>query len=126
MPCNENEELVRELWKAFNELRWEDSKKLLHKTFVNEYPQSRERFRGAENFVGMNKAYPGRFKIEVLRTRPCGDGVIAETFIAPEGGTPVFAISFYEFRDGKISKAVEYWGDVYAAPDWRARWAERF
>ena len=121
-----NEDLVRELWKCFHELRFDDAKNLFHKDFAAEWPQSGERFRGAENFVEMNRAYPGKFSINVLRTWNCGKSVVSEVFIKPKQGAPLFAISFYEFSEGRISKAVEYWSDTYEAPVWRAKWAEKF
>lgn len=121
-----NESLVRGLWKCFHELRFDDAYNLLHKDFVAEWPQSRERFRGAKNFIEINRNYPGKFQIEVLRTWNCGNQSVSEVFIRPEQGAPLFAVSFYEFSEGKILKAVEYWGDTCPAPEWRAKWAEKF
>ena len=121
-----NERLVRELWKCFHELRFDDAYKLFHKDFAAQWPQSRERFRGAENFVEMNRNYPGKFRIEVLRTADCGDFVVSETLIKPEKGSSLFAVSFYEFSRGRILKAREYWCDIYDAPAWRSKWAGKF
>ena len=124
--CLKNEELVCELWKCFHELRFDDAYALLHADFTAEWPQSRERFRGAKNFIETNRNYPGKFDIKVLRTFNSGNSVISEVLITPEQGTPLFGISFYEFSGGKILKAVEYWGDTYPAPEWRKKWAEIF
>lgn len=122
----DNENLVSKLWRCFNELRFDDARDLLHRDFVAEWPQSRERFRGPANFIEVNRNYPGKFHIELLRIRDCGKSLVSEVLIKPEQGAALFAVSFYEFSEGKILKAVEYWGDTYPAPEWRARWAEKF
>ena len=124
--CSKNEESVREFWKCFHEARFDDAYAFFHENFTAQWPQSRERFHGAKNFIETNRNYPGKFHIEVLKTWTCGNTVISEVSIKPEQGPPLFAISFYEFSEGKIIKAVEYWGDTYPAPAWRKKWAEIF
>ncbi|PIS46473.1 MAG: polyketide cyclase [Elusimicrobia bacterium CG08_land_8_20_14_0_20_51_18] len=106
-------------------MRFEDAYPLLHDDFTAEWPQSGELFRGAKNFIETNRNYPGKFLIEVLKIRHAGETVISEVSIKPEGGTPLFAVSFYEFSGGKILKAVEYFPDTYPAPEWRAKWASK-
>lgn len=123
---NRNEALVQDLWRYFHERKWEQSKQLLHEDFVAEWPQSRERFRGRDNFLAMNQAYPGTFEIVVKRLSSSGERVISEVQITPAEGTALFAISFFDVLDGKLHRATEYWADCYDAPAWRARWVERY
>ena len=123
---SKNEKSVCEFWKCFHELRFDDAYVFFHDNFTAEWPQSRERFNSIKNFIETNRNYPGKFDIKVLRTWNCGNSVISEVSIKPEEGTPLFAISFYEFSQGKILKAVEYWGDTYPAPEWRKKWVEKF
>ena len=124
IQLTKNEESVREFWKCFNELRFDDAYAFFHADFTAQWPQSREQFNGAKNFIEANRNYPGKFDIKVLRTLNSDDSVISEVSIQPEEGSLLFAISFYEFSEGKIIKAVEYFGDTYAAPAWRKKWSE--
>lgn len=122
--CASNEALVMDLWRYFNEKEWERSKQLFHEDFIAEWPQSRERFRGCDNFVGMNEAYPGSFEIVVKRISSMGPRVISEVQITPAAGQALFAISFFDVLDGKLHRAIEYWADCYEAQDWRSHWVE--
>ena len=64
--------------------------------------------------------------IEVLRIVDGGDTVVSEVRV-DQGDQRFFALSLFEFTDGQISSAVEYWsdGEPAPAPEWRARWMER-
>ena len=39
-------------------------------------------------------------------------------------GQKTFANSYFEFREGKISRIEEYWAESYGAPEWRKKWVE--
>lgn len=96
---------------------------LLHDDYVCEWPQSNERIRGRENFVALNASYPGRWTADLKRVIVEGDQIAAEVALTWEDQT-VTAISFFEIRDGKICREVDYWPEAYAAPEWRAPWVE--
>jgi hypothetical protein len=34
-------------------------------------------------------------------------------------------VSVLEFRDGKVIKETDYFGQPFTAPEWRAQWVER-
>ncbi len=123
------EALVRGLWKSFNLLRWDDTKKLLGKDFVGVWPQSGEKIAGAENFIAVNRNYPGKHKITVKNISTLGDRVISEVFIKsvmPDGKRfSLFAVSFFKIKGEKIVEAKEYWADTYPAPSWRKKWVKK-
>ena len=58
-----NEDVVRGLWQAFDHLEFDQAHELLHDDFVCEWPQSRERIRGADNYITVNRQYPGMWRI---------------------------------------------------------------
>ena len=66
------EQLVRALWQAFDEVRFEDVRPLLAEDFVAEWPQTSERIVGPDNFIALNTAYPGRWRCTLLDL--LGDG----------------------------------------------------
>jgi hypothetical protein len=55
----------------------------------------------------------------------CGDLWITE-YILSYDGQPSHTVSTMEFRDGKVVRETQYFGDPFEASTWRAQWVERF
>jgi ketosteroid isomerase-like protein len=123
MHENKNRQAVERLWQAFDTLDFEAAGEVLHDDFIAEWPQSRERMH-KDNFLAVNKHYPGSWHITILRIIAEGDQVATEVRIDIDGRTD-YAVSFYELRDGKIIKETDYWPEPYEAPAWRAQWVEK-
>jgi hypothetical protein len=102
---------------------WEGVSPLLHDEFVREWPQSRERIRGRDNFVAVNRNYPGDWSITVDQVLVDGERAASHVTVHIDGRNEV-AVSFYELRDGLIRRQIEYWPEPYSAPTWRAAWVE--
>ena len=120
------EALIRSLWQLFSEQKWDESKNLFHPQFVAEWPQSRERFLSADDFVEMNRAYPGNHTIEVLNIVVSGNEVVSAVYIHADTGQKAFATTFFLVEDGKIKKATEFWGEPYPAPESRKKWVQSY
>lgn len=118
-------DLVRKLWAGFDAGDFDGVSPLLHEDFVAEWPQSRERMRGRANFLAVNRNYPGVSRCSVRRIVEAGDVVVSEVEIVNDGKPPIFAVSFFEVREGRLARAVEYWGEPYEAPAWRSQWVEK-
>jgi hypothetical protein len=112
-----------QLWLAFEARDWEGAAALLHDDFVAEWPVSNERFVGRDNFIGMNRAYPGNWHITIERVVTQGDVVVTQVRV-DLGAASSYALSFFDLKDGLIVKAVEWWPESYDPPDWRIAWAE--
>lgn len=115
--------IVEALWHAFDQLDFDAVGPLLHDDFVCEWPQSRERIRGRDNFIALNKHYPGAWRIAVQRVVVTESHAVTE-IVASSGGETARAISFFTLRDGLIIHVREFWPDPYPAPEWRAQWVE--
>jgi ketosteroid isomerase-like protein len=133
-----NEEAIETavgLWNLFNERKWDEARELLDDDFEATWPQSNEVIKGPDNFIELNRKYPGTHKIQVTDTRHSYDKwdhvdhVITEAFIestTPEGKeVRLFAISFFEIQEGKIMNAKEFWAETYPAPEWRRHLVEK-
>ncbi len=118
-------EPVRLLWERMEARDWEAVADQLHPDVVVDWPNTEERFRGRDNYLGMQRAYPEGWHIEVLRIVDGGDTVVSEVRVEQEGRR-FFAVSFFELEEGRIVRAVEHWsgGEPEPAPAWRARWTE--
>jgi ketosteroid isomerase-like protein len=118
-----NRSVVEQLWQALDRFDFEAAGDLLHDDYVGEWPQSLERIRGRENFVAVNKNYPGRWRIAIQRLIASGNQVATEVTLSYEDQL-LRAVSFFELRDGKIVRETDYWPEASSAPEWRAQWVE--
>jgi ketosteroid isomerase-like protein len=116
--------LARELWRLFDEARFAEVEPLLAPDFLCEWPQTGELFRGASKFIAVQENYPGRWRCTVEHLVESGAEAVTRTRVS-DGKTHIFALSFFEVRDGRIRRLTEFWADPYAAPSDRQRWAER-
>src|SRR5512147_1398065 len=108
MNADTNRQLVIELWQCMGRFDFAGAGELLHDDYVCEWPQSKERIRGRENFVALNSHYPGRWAAEVKRVIVEGDQVSSEVALTWENQT-IMVVSFYAIRDGKIFQEIDYW-----------------
>ena len=119
------EETVTTLWHLFDERRFEETRPLLADDFVAEWPQTRERIAGPENFIQLNRAYPGAWRCHLRDIVAAGDRVATEVEIT-DGAQVFHAASFFTLKDGKIVRAREFFADPGDPPFDRSRWAERY
>lgn len=117
-------ELVENFWKLFSEQKWELAQELLHSDFIATWPQSRERMHGPQNFINVNRHYPGNHKIEILHSFESNGQVLTTVWIEADTGQKTFANSIFEFKDRKIWRVEEYWAEPSPAPEWRREWVE--
>lgn len=135
---NENKSIdtALSLWEHFNNQDWESARKLLSDNFKAHWPQSKEIISGPDNFIDLNRNYPGIHKMEVFSVTAehdkwdNSDTVITQVKInsqMPDGkSTDLFAVSFFtikedeETEDRKIENVLEYWAETYPVPSWRS------
>ena len=91
---------------------------------VIEWPQSGERIRGKANIIALHQAAPVRVEFETRRTIGSGDLWVTETTIRYDGARPTNAVFIMEFRDGKVVRETDYFGEPFDPPDYRSRWVE--
>jgi ketosteroid isomerase-like protein len=119
-----NQKLIQKFWQKISDQKWDEVKGLLHPDFVAVWPQSKEKMIGGENFVNVNKFYPGNHRVDLVHIHEAGSTVFTTVWIVADTGQKTFACSYFEVKDGKILKAEEYWAEPYAAPEWRKPWVE--
>lgn len=127
MESTLNREVIERFWGAMQENDWRAAARLLDDDFSLEYPQSGEHFRGRESFIAINEEYPaaGRWRFTVHRIIADHRGVASDVTVT-DGAVSARSVSFFELRDGRIWRHVEYWPDRFEAPEWRTRLTWRF
>ncbi|WP_323369389.1 nuclear transport factor 2 family protein [Streptomyces alkaliterrae] len=126
--------VVDQWWRALDARDWPAAEAVLDPGVVVEWPVSRERMRGRENFLAVQREYPEGWSIRVLRLvggGPAGEGggAVASEVEVPMEGVGVFRVaSFWTVRAGLVVAGTEYWTGPEAdpSPSWRARWVERY
>lgn len=92
---------------------------------IIEWPQSGERIRGKQNIIALHEAAPFAVDIAVRRTIGSGDLWLTETTISYDGARPTKAVFIMEFRDGKVFRETDYFGEPFDPPEYRSGWVER-
>jgi len=95
--------------------------------FVQEWPQSGERLRGAQACVAVARAYPGGVPVmEVRRVTGEGDHWAVQGLMHYADGSDYHVATILEFADGKLHRQTDYFGPPFPAPEWRASMVERY
>ena len=121
MPMTESptaESVVREFWRLMGTNDFHSVKAVLAQQFVMDWPQSRERILGAENYARMNAEYPttGRWEFRINRLVASANEVVTQVSIT-DGTQSAEPISFFTVVSGKIVRLVEYWPESFTAPE---------
>jgi ketosteroid isomerase-like protein len=120
-----SETVVREFWRLMATNDFRAVRGVLAEEFVMEWPQSRERIRGGENFARMNREYPttGRWQFRINRLVASAESVVTQVSVT-DGAQSAEPISFFTVVEGKISRLVEYWPESFVAAENRRHLTE--
>jgi ketosteroid isomerase-like protein len=111
-------------WAASDSGDFETEHAIYHEDAVLEYPQSRERIRGRRNIQITRTLQANKKRFSIHRIRGGGDLWITE-YILTYDDQPSYTVSIMEFRNGKIARETQYFGDPFEASAWRSQWVER-
>lgn len=116
---------VREFWRLMAGNDFYAVGAVLDSEFVLEWPQSRERIRGAERFARMNQEYPahGPWRFTVHRIVGGESEAVSDVSVT-DGVQSARAISFFTVERGRITRLVEFWPEPFTAPANRAHLVE--
>ncbi|MFP5416648.1 MAG: nuclear transport factor 2 family protein [Actinomycetes bacterium] len=121
----QNEAVIERLIACINDRRVEVMDELFHDDATMDWPQSRERVRGAANRRAIYGAFPQLPTITPRRMLSAGDLVVLEATLDYDG--PLYETVFiFELSEGKIRKETAYWSEPFDPPEWRAEWVESF
>jgi ketosteroid isomerase-like protein len=120
-----SEAVVHEFWRLMATNDFHSVKAVLAPQFVLEWPQSKERIRGGENFARMNAEYPtsGRREFRINRLVASGNTVVTQVSVT-DGAQSAEPISFFTVSEGKVTHLLEYWPEPFAAPENRSHLTE--
>ena len=92
---------------------------------ICDYPQSGERILGRNNLQALRSHHPGKPSGFNVRRTLGKDNLWITEYIITYQGRPMFTVSIMEFRDGKVARETQYFGDPFEPGASRAEWVER-
>ena len=110
-------------WAASDANDFEAEHEIYHDDAVLEYPQSGERIRGRRHIQASRSAQPSKKRFTVRRVLGAADLWVTELVITYDG-LPSYSVSIMEFRDGKVARETQYFGDPFEPGASRAQWVE--
>ena len=119
------ESVVREFWRLMASNDFNAVGEVLADEFILDWPQSKERIRGRENFSRINAEYPanGSWCFQINQLIASQQSVVTQVSVT-DGTQSAEPISFFTVAEGKIIRLVEYWPESYAAPENRRHLTE--
>ena len=123
MDENEIRKALDRHWAASDANEFDVEHDIYQEDALLEYPQSGERIRGRNNIQASRIAQPNFKRFSVRRIIGAGDLWITE-FILSYDDSPSYSVSIMEFRDGKVARETQYFGDPFAPGPSRAQWVE--
>ena len=113
-------------WAASDVDDFEAEHQIYQEDAVLEYPQSGERIRGRRNIQASRTAQPNRkSRFAVRRIIGAGDPLQITEYVLSYDGRPSYTVSIMEFRDGKVARETQYFGDPFEPGPSRAHLVER-
>jgi hypothetical protein len=111
-------------WAASDANDFEAEHQIYQQDAVLEYPQSGERIRGRHNIQASRFAQPNKKRFTVRRILGAGDLWLTELVLTYDG-QPSYTVSIMEFKDGKVVRETQYFGDPFEPGPSRVQWVER-
>ena len=110
-------------WAASDADDFEEEHQIYSDDAVLEYPQSGERIGGRRHIQASRTAQPNKKRFAVRRIVGAGDLWVTE-YVLTYDGKPSYTVSIMEFRDGKVVRETQYFGDPFAPGSSRSQWVE--
>jgi len=109
------DEVVRKYWSLMQSNDFHAVGQVLSDEFVVEWPQSRERIRGRQNFALMNAEYPahGPWHFQINTIVAAGREAVSDVSLT-DGVQQARVISFFTVSEDRIEKMVEFWPDPFS------------
>jgi len=120
-------DIVKEFWElmATNDFRSVGS--VLADDFGLDWPQSGERIVGRDNYAAMNEEYPtttGHWTFTLNRLVGNDQEAVSDVTVS-DGVQNARVVSFFEVREAKIVKMIEFWPEPFAPLENRKHLVER-
>ncbi|MDR3613275.1 MAG: nuclear transport factor 2 family protein [Candidatus Obscuribacterales bacterium] len=110
-------------WAASDANDFELEHQIYHEDAVLEYPQSAERIRGRRNIQESRVAQPSMKRFTVRCIHGACDLWVTELVLTYDG-RPSYTVSIMEFKDGKVARETQYFGDGFEPGLSRAQFVE--
>lgn len=123
---DETRQLIERFFVALESRDWAGFTDVLHAEVVYEIPQTRERIRGRDLYVRLNREFPGDWHLTPTSILVDAAAGVAR-FDWRVGRAPTEeAFVFFGVRDGLLATVTDYWPEPYDPPPGREHLTERW
>ena len=105
-------ELLERHWSASDANDFVVEHEIYREDAVLSYPQSGEHIRGRHNIQESRRVQPSEKRFTVQRIVGNGDLWVSELVLTYDG-VPYYTVSIMEFRDGKVTRETQYFGQAF-------------
>lgn len=143
MPSQQPRAVFEAFLQASNRRDTAALRDLVHRDYVETYPQSGERTHGFENLRAIIEGYPGGFEdvgtdrvvgsedrwvmtpaFTLLRIEGAGDTFTGVQRARYPDGSEWYVVSIGEIREGRVWRVQTFFGPTFEAAAWRSSWVE--
>lgn len=110
---------VKEFWQYIDEANFDKLVEIMREDSNVILPNTKEIFKGRDNYINFNKDYPGRWYTKVEKIVDANNEVVSAVEITNDEGVSLYVTSFLKFENHLIKEITEYWGENGEAPKWR-------
>ena len=112
-------EKVKKFWQHIDKADFDKLVEIMREDSNVILPNTKEIFKGRDNYIGFNKEYPGRWYAKIEKIVDTDNEVVSAVEITNDEGISFYVTSFFKFEDYLIKEITEYWGENGEAPKWR-------
>ncbi len=110
-------QVVSDFWSIMDKHNWEELASYFSDDATIYWPNTKEIF-SVNQFVIVNKEYPGSWKIAINTLLEIENQVVSVVKVSMDKHS-FHAISFFAFNVDKITRLEEYWSEDSSPPIWR-------
>lgn len=118
-------DIVLQHWQAANARDWPRFAAVLAPELVYAVPQTRERVSSAAGYLEFFQTWPGNWRAEIVTLTADAERAVTTIDFVTDAGRET-GISFFELRDGLITKITDYWPAPYDPPPRMTTRVERY
>lgn len=119
--------LVRNFWEYIRDRQWSAAYQLLAPSFTVEWPHSRDRIRGAHNYIELNRLYPEPWMMQITAVHETTSKTVAAEIHVSAPGANSHCCAIFTVDTDRILFGTEYWvDDDHPRPEWRREFVEYY
>lgn len=112
------EDLIKKFWSCIDTMNLDELTEVAHHDCIIYFPNTNEKFVSLNNYIEMNKVYPGRWHVSELEIFKSDNHYLSICRIFSEK-LSFYNTGIFRFKNNKIVEWREYWSPNSIPVKWR-------